>query len=103
MLSKKKIFSILFIVYALLIFCNNNLNFYKIYKKDIETSNLVKEELKKVQNKEIEVYFTDTKLSGIRGNLNDNNIKYEVLENEIEDMKPLYSYYVLYKLKDEEN
>ena len=103
MLSKKKIFSILFIIYALLIFCNNSLNFYKIYKQDIKTSNLAKEELKKVQNKEIEVYFTDTKLSGIRGNLNDNNIKYEVLENEIEDMKPLYSYYVLYKLKDEEN
>ena len=64
---------------------------------------MAKEELKKVQNKEIEVYFPDTRLSGIRGNLNDNNIKYEVLENEIEDMKPLYSYYVLYKLKDEEN
>ena len=52
----------------------------------------------KNKNKEINIYLSEDRFTGILANLNDKNIKYNIIQNKSDDMKSLYGSYVYYNI-----
>lgn len=95
--SKKKFMPIIFTILSILVFCNTSLNFARILVVDIPRSSYTSKKLKELKNSDIYIHLEIENLSGIKANLLDNNINYEV--KYIEGMEPLYGEYLYYKNK----
>ena len=57
-------------------------------------------EINKNQNKEINIYLSDGRFTGILANLKDKNIKYNIVSSKSNDMKSLYGNYVYYNIEN---
>lgn len=91
---------IIFSIFITIIFINSLLCFKIFYYRDIPLSVASQIELNKNQNKEINIYLSEDRFTGILANLKDKNIKYNIISNKNNDMKPLYGNYVYYNVKE---
>ena len=95
---KNKTAKIFFMIFSIIILFNSILCFKTFYYNDFPKSNLSKIELNKNNNKEINIYLSEKRFTGILANLKDKNIKYNIVNNKTEDMKSLYGNYVNYSI-----
>lgn len=89
---------IIFSMYALIILFNSMLCFKNFYYNDLPLSGFSKIEINKINNEKIKVYLVEDRFTGVLSNLRDNNIKYYVVDEKDDNMKPLYGNYAYYSI-----
>ena len=96
---KRKTVITIFALFIVIIQINSFICFKNIVKNDIPNSGLSRINLKELSNKNIEIYITRDRFTGIMYNLDDYKIKYEICKEKRDDMKKLYGNFVYYSLK----
>lgn len=94
-----KYLKIVFSIFITIILVNSLLCFKTFYYRDLPLSGASRIELNKNQNREINIYLSEDRFTGILANLKDKNIKYNIVSNKNDDMKSLYGNYVYYNIK----
>ena len=89
---------IIFNIFITIILVNSLLCFPRFYFRDMPLSGYSRMEINKNQNKEINIYLSDGRFTGILANLKDKNIKYNIVSSKSNDMKSLYGNYVYYNI-----
>lgn len=90
--------NIIFIGFSIIILFNTILCFGRFYGNDLPISGYSRMELNKNNKKEINIYFQEERFTGILANLEDRNIKYNIVNTKSEDMKSLYGAYAYYSI-----
>ena len=96
--SKGILLEYVFCIFSIIILLNSVLCFNSFFYHKLQVSNQTKIELNVVRNEEIEIYLESQIYTGILANLEDKNIKYEIVLNKNIDMKNLYGNYVYYNI-----
>lgn len=96
--NENKVLENVFCIFTIIILLNSVLCFNSFFYRKLQLSNQTKIELYRIKNKEIEIYLEDHGFTGILANLEDKNIKYNIVSNKNIDMKSLYGNYVYYNI-----
>jgi len=94
----KKLINIIFSFFVIIVLFNTVLCFGTFYYRDLPISGSSKIELDKNENKEINIYLSVDRFTGILANLEDRNIKYNVVYSKTDDMLSLYGDYAYYNV-----
>lgn len=95
---KNIVLKIIFGIYILIILFNSMLCFKIFYYNDLPLSGFSRMEINKINNQKIKVYLVEDRFTGVLSNLRDNNIKYYIVDEKDDNMKPLYGNYAYYSI-----
>ena len=82
----------------MIILFNSMLCLKIFYYNDLPLSGFSRMEINKINNQKIKVYLVEDRFTGVLSNLRDNNIKYYIVDEKDDNMKPLYGNYAYYSI-----